>query len=246
LSVPFNPYHLVLYPIDQKTLKGSRTPIGEGCKMFECVTSLPLLFPGTLHNLSKRQHAAQGDVHLVERAQRGDQEAFDELVLSYQAAVYRQAFWLLNDKAAAEDAAQEAFYRAYVKIHTFCGSSFRAWILRIATNYCLDLLRKQKSHPVQALEPWDPDQADDDGSNPRLIADQPTPEQRVERLELNRAIRHALFKLSPEDRMPILLIDLQELSYLEAANALKVPEGTFKSRLSRARAKLIAHLEPCL
>jgi RNA polymerase sigma-70 factor, ECF subfamily len=221
-------------------------PIGEGCKMLEYVTSLPQIFPGALQILSKKPDASQGDGILVERAQRGDAEAFNQLVLSHQNAVYRQAFWILNDEAAAEDAAQEAFYRAYVKIHTFCGPSFRAWILRIATNYCLDLLRKQKSHPVLPIEPSDPDQEDNDAANPRLIADLPTPEQGVERLELSGAIQHALFKLAPEDRMPILLIDLQELSYLEAANTLKVPVGTFKSRLSRARAKLVAHLEPYL
>jgi RNA polymerase sigma-70 factor, ECF subfamily len=214
--------------------------------MFESMTSTPQIFPGALHFLSKRPAASQGDLLLVERAQRGDLEAFNELVLSHQNAVYRQTFWILHDEAAAEDAAQEAFYRAYIKIHTFCGPSFRAWILRIATNYCLDLLRKQKSHPLLPLDPLDPDQEGDDRMDPRLTADQPTPEQRVERLELSGAIQHALFNLSPEDRMPILLIDLQELSYLEAANTLRMPVGTFKSRLSRARAKLIAHLEPYL
>jgi RNA polymerase sigma-70 factor (ECF subfamily) len=186
----------------------------------------------------------QYEAFAVECAQRGDLEAFNDLIVKYQDRVYRQAFWILGDEAAAEDAAQEAFYRAYRKIHTYCGSSFRAWILRITTNYCLDQLRRQKSFHRTPTISWE--QMDDDGTEHAwwMAASLPTPEQSVEHDELSAVIQQSLLRLSPEDRTPIILIDIQEMNYQEAAEAMRVPMSTFKSRLSRARAKLLYALRP--
>ncbi len=91
------------------------------------------------------------------QAQNGNLEAFNKLVLIYQDRVYSQALWLLNDEAKAEDASQEAFLLAYRNIQKFNGNSFRAWLMRITTNYCLDQIRAAKRRPAQPLDLIDED-----------------------------------------------------------------------------------------
>lgn len=174
---------------------------------------------------------------LIERAQSGELEAFNELVLTYQDRVYQQAFWMLQEEDSANDAAQETFVKAYRKFHTFRhGKSFRAWLLRIASNHCLDMIRAAKRHPEQPLEPTGPD---GETLEPYWIKDfADTPEQAVEKIELERRIATAIQHLSPEYRTTVILVDLQELDYAEASVILKVPLGTIKSRLSRARHQL--------
>jgi len=175
----------------------------------------------------------------IRQAQKGNLEAFNELVLSYQDCVFRQALWLLNDEAAAEDAAQEAFCRAYRKIHTFDGLSFRAWIIRITTNYCLDQLRRRKTHPSVPLATCCENTGEADENSRWLTDPQPSPEQVVERTELNEGIRQCLLGLSPNYRIPIILVDIQEMNYQDAARVLGICLGSFKSRLSRGRARLL-------
>jgi len=175
----------------------------------------------------------------IRQAQNGNLEAFYELVLTYQDCVFRQALWLLNDEAAAEDASQEAFYRAYRKIHTFDGPSFRAWIMRITTNYCLDQLRQRKTHPSVPLATCC-ENTGEAGENSSWLTDpQPSPEQVVELSELSEGIRQCLLGLSPNYRIPIILVDIQEMYYQDAAQVLGMRLGTFKSRLSRGRARLL-------
>lgn len=172
----------------------------------------------------------------VRRAQNGDLEAFNELVLIYQDRIFSQALWMLNDEAAAEDAAQETFLQAYRKLHTFRGDSFRAWILKITTNYCLDQIRAGKRHPAQPIDP-----VNDDGEEiePSWIKDAgDSPERLVERCEVGAAIAQAVQTLSPEYRAVVILIDLQQVDYVEASAILRVPLGTIKSRLARGREKL--------
>src|SRR5512133_1404609 len=88
-------------------------------------------------------------------AQQEELNAFNELVLTHQDAVYRQALWILGDEDAAEDATQEAFLRAYRNFHTYDGGPFRPWIMRITTNYCLDQLRRRKIRKTTSLEAYD-------------------------------------------------------------------------------------------
>lgn len=181
----------------------------------------------------------QREEQLIHRAQHNDLDAFTELVDEYQNAVYRQAYWLLGEPEAAEDAAQEAFYRAYRKIHTFNGPSFRAWIMSITTNYCLDQLRRCRTHPSIPLTGY----CDSTGGlseNSRWLRDpQPTPEQVVERAELRSGIHKCLLGLPAKYRLPIILVDIQEMAYQDAAQVLGMRLGSFKSRLSRGRAQLM-------
>jgi RNA polymerase sigma-70 factor (ECF subfamily) len=164
-------------------------------------------------------------------------EAFNELVMTHQDAVYRQALWILHDEAAAEDAAQEAFLRAYHAWNSYDGGPFRPWILRITTNYCLDQLRRIKAHPHTSLELYTPE--DEEIETPSWMNDpNACVEEICERAELHRHIWNSIRRLSPEYRLPVILVDLQDMDYAEAATVMGIPLGTFKSRLARARVQL--------
>ena len=186
-----------------------------------------------------KETRTQAELNLVYLTQQGDLDAFNQLVLTYQDLVYRQAYWILGEEEAAEDAAQEAFYRAFQKIHTFKGSSFRAWILRIATNHCLDQIRSSKCHPIFPLNKIFKDTEEEDENSSWLVAPDPSPEQIVEQSELDAMITQCLMKLPPIYRLPIILSEIQEMNYHEAAQVMGLRMGTFKSRLFRARMQFI-------
>jgi RNA polymerase sigma-70 factor, ECF subfamily len=179
------------------------------------------------------------DLMFVQQVQQGNLAAYNELVARYQDQVYRQAYWILGEEQAADDAAQEAFCRGYVKIQTFNGQSFRAWILRITTNYCLDQIRWKKCHALFSLESFSKEPDEDNENNSRFWDPQPTPEQIVEQAEMTQSVIGCLMNLPVEYRLPILLIDVDEMNYQEAAQIIGINLGSFKSRLFRARAKLL-------
>ena len=211
-----------------------------GIKMISSITnSFQVVLPQK--HLSAPGFSEESDL-ILEAKRTGDLQSFNELVLRYQDQVYRQAYWLLNDHAAAEDAAQEAFIRAYIKINTFRGDSFLAWIMRITTNYCLDRLRWQKRHISYNLyQSCNSDEENED--NPWLCDPQPSPERMLERSELRETIFRCLLNLPLMYRLPIILVDLQQMSYAEAAGVMGLRMGSFKSRLSRARAFLVSALQ---
>ncbi len=182
----------------------------------------------------------ENDIRLVEQAKKGDLAAFNQLVLKYQGQAYNIAYRLLGDADAAADATQDAFLKAYQRLHQHRGGSFRSWLLRIVTNTCYDALRKRTRYPTQALEPASEDE--DPDHLPRWQSDEETPEEAVLRQEINEAVQRGLRTLSPEHRTVIVLSDIEGLSYEEIAEVLNIPVGTVKSRLSRARARLRDYL----
>ncbi len=174
---------------------------------------------------------------LIGKAIQGDLDAFNQLVLEYQSLVYNHAYALLGDPASAEDAAQVSFIKAFQSLHQFRGGSFRAWMLRIVTNTVYDVLRQQKKYPIVSLYPETND--GDEIETPHWLADSaPSPQMVVEQKEFTSALYQILDELPDVYRSVLTLIDLYDLDYLEAANALNVPVGTIKSRLARARLKL--------
>lgn len=175
---------------------------------------------------------------LIKEAQQGNLEAFNRLVLAYQDMAYNLAYRILSDQAAAEDAAQNAFIAAYRNIHTFRGGVFRAWLLRMVTNNCYDELRRQKRRPTTSLEPLSPD-GDEEIDSPAWMADdKPSPEQRMEEIDLGNAIQHCLNELPEEFRAIVVLVEMEEMDYSEASQVTGAPLGTIKSRLARARVKM--------
>jgi RNA polymerase sigma-70 factor (ECF subfamily) len=174
---------------------------------------------------------------LIQTAQRGDLDSFNTLVLNYQNIVFNTALRILGDESLAADATQDAFISAFKSISSFRGGSFKAWLMRTVTNACYDELRRKKRRPTTPLEPDTEDGEEMD--SPRWLADpNMTPEQISEADELEHAIQHCLDELPAEFRAVVVLADVQGMDYAEVAVAAKVPLGTIKSRLARARLRL--------
>lgn len=174
---------------------------------------------------------------LITAALQGDLEAFNQLVLQYQDMVFNQAFYLLHDNAAAEDISQDAFILAYQKLSQYRGGSFRAWLLRIVTNACYDEIRRWKRKRQIPLIPLDEDL--EDVESPYWLADQgPSVEEMVESNEFAGHVQNLLDELPIVLKSAVLMVDVQEMDYVEAAQALGIPIGTLKSRLVRGRLKL--------
>jgi RNA polymerase sigma-70 factor (ECF subfamily) len=177
------------------------------------------------------------EAYLIHQSQSGDLDAFNCLVLLYQKMVYNQAFRMISEPDAAEDATQDAFILAFRKITTYRGGSFKAWLLRIVTNLCYDELRRRKRRPVTPLEPVDHD--DEEIESPQWISDpSESPEQKTERSELARALQVCLNGLPEDFRAVVVLVDIQGMDYLKAAEVISSPVGTVKSRLARARGRM--------
>jgi len=174
---------------------------------------------------------------LIQSAQRGDLDAFNTLVLAYQDALYNTALRILSDEELAADATQEAFLSAFRAINSYRGGSFRAWLLRTVTNACYDELRRKQRRPTTPLAPETED--GEEVETPRWLADpSDSPEQELEKEELEHAIQHCLDNLPTEFKTVVVLADIQGLDYTEVARAARVPLGTIKSRLARARLRL--------
>lgn len=173
----------------------------------------------------------------VRQAAQGDLDAFNQLVLNFQGMAVCHVRALLGDPASAEDAVQESFIKAFQNLGGFRGGSFRGWLLKIVTNSAYDMLRRSKRRPTQPLFPEDED--GEEIESPAWLADPNASVQgSVEQNEEAKRIYQLLDELPEVYRSVITLIDLYELDYLEAAEALKVPIGTIKSRLARARMQM--------
>jgi RNA polymerase sigma-70 factor (ECF subfamily) len=172
---------------------------------------------------------------LVEAAQRGNLDAFNELILYYQNQVYNLAYHIMHDAAAADDATQEAFISAYRALDKFRGGSFRAWLLRIVSNACYDELRRRKRRPAVSWEDFGDLEQE---ANPHLVDESETPEESMQRDELRKFLDRTLSILPEEQSLAIVLVDRLGFSYEEAAEAMEVPLGTIKSRLYRGRAQM--------
>ncbi|MCX8067721.1 MAG: sigma-70 family RNA polymerase sigma factor [Anaerolineae bacterium] len=172
---------------------------------------------------------------LVAAAKRGNLEAFNELVLAYQDRVYNLAYRILGDPAAAEDATQEAFLAAYRNLKDFRGGSFLSWLLRTVANRCYDELRRQKRRPTVS---WEAFGELDEEANPFLVNGGPTPEEAAQQAELADFLQASIQTLPPDQRVILILSDVEGMDYEGIARTLRIPLGTVKSRLARARARL--------
>jgi RNA polymerase sigma factor (sigma-70 family) len=178
---------------------------------------------------------------LVNRARAGDQDAFEQLVLDNQNRIYSLAVRMSGSQEEGADLAQEAFLKAWQGLGSFQGeSSFSTWLYRLATNVCIDHLRKQRRRrevePVESL--------DDEARNWSEPADwSQDPQQRLERAELSRAVERGLQALPEHQRQILVMRELSGLSYQEIGARLDLDLGTVKSRIARARLALRKILE---
>jgi RNA polymerase sigma-70 factor (ECF subfamily) len=172
--------------------------------------------------------------NLIARSQEGDLAAFNLLVEHYQRSLYNLCLRMLNSPQAAEDATQDALIAAYRAIERFRGGGFRAWLFRIAANACHDEQRRRRSRPALSLDtPQGEDQLPIDVPNPGRSLD-----EHLQQRELGRALQDALARLPSDQRLAIVLCDVQGFDYAEIAEAMNVGLGTVKSRISRARLRL--------
>jgi RNA polymerase sigma-70 factor (ECF subfamily) len=174
---------------------------------------------------------------LIEAGQRGDVEAFNQLVRLYEGRVYTLCLRMLGDPDAAADVAQDTFISAYKNLNRFRGGVFRSWILRIATNACYDALRARKRRPAVSLNAAFGDD-DENGGGFDIPDPAESPDDAAQRRELGAAITAAIAQLPEDQRVVVILSDIQGLAYEEIAEVTNANLGTIKSRLSRGRARL--------
>ena len=173
------------------------------------------------------------ETEAISGSRQGDVHAFNHLVELYQSRVYALCFRMLGDMSASEDGTQEVFLAAFRAMRSYRGGVFAAWLLRTAKNKCYDQLRaRRRQTSLDATQ-------DDMDAAPRLVVDPAEgPEERVLRAELGCVLERLLLALPADQRLVVVLSDVQGYSYPEIAAATGWPAGTIKSRLSRGRTRL--------
>jgi len=161
---------------------------------------------------------------LIEASRKGDLDAFDRLVAAQQDRIFHAAYRITGNAEDAQDAAQETFVKAFRALARYRHeAAFGTWLHRIAVNAALDIVRRRPLAPPSSLD------------EVVLPATAHNPDREAERHEIQRRVHQALQRLSPDHRVIVVLRDLQGLAYEEIALALRIPVGTVRSRLSRAR-----------
>jgi RNA polymerase sigma-70 factor (ECF subfamily) len=181
----------------------------------------------------------------LKAAQRGDVAAFNVLVETHQRQVYNVCYRTLGNAEDAADVAQDTFLSAFRGVRSFNGpaAGLRSWLLRIAVNACYDHMRRRQRRPADSLDTLSTAEPDREiGMADRLADPRPGPEQQSLSAETARHIQQAIDSLPADQRLTVVLCDVQGLSYGEAAEIMSIELGTVKSRLSRARAELRAVL----
>jgi len=188
----------------------------------------------------------EDEVQLIARSQLGDVDAFNQLVLYYQQSTYGVIFRMLGDRDVAADVTQDVFIAAFRGIQSFRGgSSFRAWLMRIASNAACDYWRRTQRHPTESL---DIDADDDDGHTASILnsavamGQEVNPEEYLLNRELQELIQRGLQELPLDQRVAVVLCDIQGLSYEEIAATTQATLGTVRSRIARGRARLRSYL----
>lgn len=172
----------------------------------------------------------------IKQVLKGDQEAFGEVVELYKDKIFWLCYRMLGNRHEAEDISQEAFVRAYVNIESFkINRKFSTWLYRIATNLCIDRIRKKK--PDFFL---DAEIAGTEGLTlySQLATSEQGPDDKVETLELQEVVQREILRLSDKYRTVIVLRYIDDLSLKEIAEVLEMPLGTVKTRLHRGREAL--------
>lgn len=181
------------------------------------------------------------DELLIRRAQRGDADAFEQLLLEHQKNVYNLCYRMAGNPDDAMDLSQETFLRAWRCLDQYqFASAFSTWLYRLCSNICIDFLRRRRRHQTVPLTFEDADGEEQTYAVPDA---QPLPEEQVELKLTRETLAAAMAQLLPEHRAVLQLRVVNEMSYEQIADVLDIQIGTVKSRLSRARNQLKKILE---
>jgi RNA polymerase sigma-70 factor (ECF subfamily) len=174
---------------------------------------------------------------LIEKSQNGDMESFEKLIKEYQKGAYNIAYRMLGNIEDAKDASQESIIKIYRSIDGFkMKSSFKTWFYRIVTNTCLDYRRKRSRNNVLYI---DNELNTEEGSYSREVEDTSDgPEEILLKNENTETLQRCIASMPEKYRMAIILRDIRGFSYSEMGQIMELPEGTVKSRISRARIML--------
>ena len=188
------------------------------------------------------------DAPLIERAKRGDQRAFEMLVVKYQRRIERLVGRMVRDADLVADIAQETFIRAYRALPQFRGeSAFYTWLYRIAVNTAKKALVELKRDPVVTESALASREAEDETSRvEHELSHGETPEAVLASKEIAATVNAAVDALSEDLRQAITLREIEGLSYEEIAEAMNCPIGTVRSRIFRAREAIAERLRPLL
>ena len=181
------------------------------------------------------------DELLIRRAQRGDADAFEQLLLEHQKNVYNLCYRMAGNPDDAMDLSQETFLRAWRCLDQYqFASAFSTWLYRLCSNICIDFLRRRRR---QQTVPLTFEDADGEEQTYAVPDAQPLPEEQVELKLTRETLQAAMAQLLPEHRAVLQLRVVNEMSYEQIADVLDIQIGTVKSRLSRARNQLKKILE---
>lgn len=187
------------------------------------------------------------DLLLVQRAQQGDERAFEALVRKYQRKVARLLSRFFRDEAEIEDVAQEAFIKAYRALPSFRGdSAFYTWLFRIAVNTAKNHLQSAQRRLQESSISLSANEDEEGGNHEDLLADISTPENELISSQIAQIITNAIESLPPDLRMAITLREFEGLSYDEIAEIMDCPIGTVRSRIFRAREVIAERIRPLI
>lgn len=184
---------------------------------------------------------AQYDFSLVEAALAGEEKAFTKLMSRYKDAIYFMLLKMVNNKNDAEDLTLEAFGKAFKNLHQYSPNyAFSTWLFKIATNNCIDFMRKRRGVYVSIEN----NQENGENDAPiKLRSTEPDPEEKMIRIQKAILMRKIVHRLKPRYRILVELRYFREFSYEEIAKELHLPLGTVKAQLFRAREMLFKMIE---
>ncbi len=213
-----------------------------------CGAAIPLSAPGASAQSQRETRVEDAQVVelLVRRCIAGDAAAWEEIVQRFNRRIYNICYRFAGSPTDAEDLTQDVFIKVYRTMASYDGerASFNTWITTVTRNLLVDHFRKTKNDRITDSIDAAPGESEDAlPLSDRLEDTGPAPDAHLERRETRELVQAALQKLSPELREAVILRDLQDMDYKEIAQALRVPEGTVKSRINRGRAELARLLQ---
>jgi RNA polymerase sigma-70 factor, ECF subfamily len=192
---------------------------------------------------------ALGERRLIRRLRERDEKAFREMVDTYGDRIYNLTYRMLGNRAEAEDLAQEVFITVFKSIDQFRGDSkFSTWLYRVTANHCKNRIKYLARRHERGKAEFDDRIEHDEGSDGPMVMPRssPRPDQQLEGAEMELVLQAAIGELDDEQRILVVLRDVEDLSYDEICAITELPEGTVKSRLHRARMalrkKLLKHM----